>query len=177
MELDFQLANVDDRLISLEDFPEAKGFVIIFTCNHCPYAIAYEQRIIDLNNKYAPKGYPVIAINSNDPIQYPQDSFENMKRNAKEKRFTFPYLIDETQDIATNYGAERTPHAFLIKKIDDGKFEIVYKSAIDDNYQNSEQVKEKYLEDAINQLMEGKEVEVKETKPVGCTVKWKALAG
>jgi len=107
---DFKLKNVDGKFVSLSDYPDAKGFTVIFTCNHCPYAIAYEDRIIELDKKYKKLGYPVIAINSNDPEIAPDDSYDKMIVRAKEKGFTFPYLYDETQEVYRKYGAKRTPH-------------------------------------------------------------------
>ena len=115
---DFKLKNVDGKFVSLSDYPEAKGFIIIFTCNHCPYAKAYQDRIIQLDKKYKPLGYPVIAISPNDPEIVPEDSYENMVLVAKEKGFTFPYLFDGTQEVYRKYGAKRTPHVYLLEKGD-----------------------------------------------------------
>jgi peroxiredoxin len=169
---DFRLKNVDESMVSLADYPDAKGFIVIFTTNHCPYAVAYEDRIIELDKTFKDKGYPVIAINPNDPEAYPQDSFENMKVRAKEKGFTFPYLFDETQEIAKTYGATRTPHVFLLNK-ESGKLIVKYIGAIDDNYQNASAVKEKYVANAIKSLEAGSPLEVKETRAIGCSIKWK----
>ncbi|MDP3352660.1 MAG: redoxin domain-containing protein, partial [Flavobacteriaceae bacterium] len=102
---DFKLKNVNDKMVSLSDFKKAKGFIVIFTCNHCPYSVAYEDRIIELDKKYKDKGYPVIAINPNNPAKEPKDSFDLMKVRAKEKGFTFPYLFDDGQKIYPQYGA------------------------------------------------------------------------
>ncbi len=170
--IDFKLKNIDDSYISLKDYKEAKGFIVIFTCNHCPYAVAYEDRIIALDKLYKEKGYPVIAINPNDPTAYPSDSFEKMKERAKEKDFTFPYLLDDTQEIAKTYGATKTPHVFLLQK--EGKELIVkYIGAIDDNYQDSDAVNEKFVENAISSLIVNKDVTPKTTKAIGCSIKWK----
>src|SRR5690242_15461694 len=106
---DFNLKNIDGKNVTLADYKSAKGFIVVFTCNHCPFAKAYEDRIVALDKKYAAKGYPVIAINPNDPNREPEDSYDNMIARAKEKKFTFPYLVDESQDIAKAYGATRTP--------------------------------------------------------------------
>ena len=114
--IDFKLKNVDGKIVSLADFKDTKGFIVVFTCNHCPYAIAYEDRIIHLDKMFKPKGYPVIAINPNDNDAYPEDSYENMIARAKEKGFTYPYLFDEGQKIYPQYGATRTPHIFILKK-------------------------------------------------------------
>jgi len=169
---DFRLKNVDDSMVSMADFPDAKGFIVIFTTNHCPYAVAYEDRIIALDKQSKEKGYPVIAINPNDPVAYPADSFENMKVRAEEKGFTFPYLFDETQEIAKSYGATRTPHVYLVGK-DSGKLVVKYIGAIDDNYQNASAVKEKYVANAIAGIESGESVDPKETKAIGCSIKWK----
>ena len=171
--IDFSLKNVDGKMVSLNDFTDAKGFVVIFTCNHCPYAIAYEDRIIDLNNKYANKGYPVIAINPNDVSIVPGDSFEGMVQRADEKGFTFPYLRDETQEIADAYGAQRTPHVYLLNK--EGSDLIVkYIGTIDDNYKDASAVTKTYLSDAIDALIKGKSPNPDFTKAIGCSVKRKS---
>ncbi len=166
---DFMLKNVDGKRVSLASMKKAKGYVVIFTCNHCPYAIAYEDRIIALHKKYAPQGFPVVAINPNDKDVQPADSYENMQKRAKEKGFPFVYLYDETQEIARAYGAKRTPHVFLLDK----ERRVRYIGAIDDNHENPEEVKERYLENAIEALLAGKEVARTETKAIGCTIKWR----
>ena len=167
---DFNLKNIDGKMRSLAGIENAKGYIVIFTCNHCPYAIAYEDRIIDLNKKYAPLGYPVVAINPNDVVKQPDDSFEKMQMRAKEKSFTFPYLYDDTQEIAKAFGATRTPHVYLLDK----NRVVRYIGAIDDNHEDATEVKEKYLENAINALRNGQTVAVPQTKAIGCTIKWKA---
>jgi peroxiredoxin len=167
---DFNLKNIDGKMRSLAGIENAKGYIVIFTCNHCPYAIAYEDRIIDLNKKYAPLGYPVVAINPNDVVKQPDDSFEKMQMRAKEKSFTFPYLYDDTQEIAKAFGATRTPHVYLLDK----NRVVRYIGAIDDNHEDATEVKEKYLENAINALRNGQAVAVPQTKAIGCTIKWKA---
>jgi peroxiredoxin len=170
---DFSLKNVDGKYVSLKDYKDdVNGFIITFTCNHCPYAKAYEDRIIALDKKFATAGYPVIAINSNDPSDYPEDSFDNMVKRAKEKKYTFPYLTDETQDIAKAYGATRTPHIFVLQKTTKG-LEVVYIGAIDDNTENAEAAKNKYVEATIDALNKGQKPAVSFTKAIGCTIKWK----
>jgi len=169
---DFKLKGVDNKMISLENHKDAKGFIVIFTCNHCPYSIAYEDRIIALDKKYAPLGYPVVAINPNDPALEPKDSFELMIKRAKEKGFTFPYLFDDGQKIFPQYGATKTPHVFILKK--EGTKNIVkYIGAIDDNYKNAADVSKKYVEDAVDALLANREVEVKTTVAIGCSIKVK----
>ena len=170
MATDFNLKNVDGKMISLKDYDKARGFIVIFTCNHCPFAKAYEDRIIALNAKYAKAGYPVIAINPNNPAKQPQDSYELMKVRAKEKGFTFPYLFDEGQKIYPQYGATKTPHVYILKKTAKGN-EVMYIGAIDDNYEDEKAVKQKYVENAVDALLGGKEVSVKETRAIGCSIK------
>lgn len=167
---DFNLKNVDGKMVSLSQFKKAKGFIVVFTCNHCPYAVAYEDRIIDLNKKFASKGYPVIAINPNNPEKEPEDSYENMVKRAKEKKFTFPYLFDEGQKIYPQYGATRTPHVYVLSKKGNDLI-VSYIGAIDDNHEEPENVKTKYVELAVNALLDGGTPEVTFTKAVGCTIK------
>ncbi len=166
---DFKLKNVDGSYVSLSDFADVSGYIVVFTCNHCPFAVMYEDRLIDLNEKYAPRGYPVIAINPNDPEVQPKDGFEAMIVRAEEKGFNFPYLMDEDQKIYPQYGATRTPHVFLL---DDGRI-VRYIGAIDDNHEDPDAVKEKYLENAIMALESGKEPDPSMTKAIGCTIKKK----
>jgi peroxiredoxin len=166
----FSLKNIDDKMVSLDQFKDAKGFVVIFTCNHCPYAKAYEDRIIEIDKSYKAKGYPVVAINPNNVSMAPDDSFENMKIRAKEKGFTFPYLYDADQSVANAYGATRTPHVYLLEK-ENGELIVKYIGAIDNNYQDASAVTEKYLTEAIDALIANKEPEVNFTKAIGCTIK------
>lgn len=169
---DFKLKNVDGKMVSLADYKSAKGFIVVFTCNHCPFAKAYESRVIDLDKKYASQGYPVVAINPNDPKIEAEDSFDNMVQRAKEKHYTFPYLFDQTQENAMAYGATRTPHVYVLSK--KGSDLIVeYIGAIDDNSEDPSAVKEKYVENAVNALLQGKKVTTTSTKAIGCTIKWK----
>ncbi|MBK9732932.1 MAG: thioredoxin family protein [Chitinophagaceae bacterium] len=170
---DFSLKNIDGKMVSLKDYNSAKGAIVIFTCNHCPYAKAYEQRVIALDKMYKSKGYPVIAINPNDVVAVPDDSFDNMVKNAKEKGYTFPYLLDETQQVARQFGAAKTPHVFVLNKTDKG-YDVAYIGAIDDNTEDAGAVQHKYVEDAVNALIAGKSVPVTTTKAVGCTIKWKS---
>jgi peroxiredoxin len=169
---DFSLKNITGKNVALKDFTKAKGFIITFTCNHCPYAKAYEDRIIVLDKKYAAKGYPVVAINPNDAVQYPDDNFDNMKLRAKEKGFTFPYLHDETQAVAKQFGALKTPHMYVVQKVGE-QLIIKYIGAIDDNWEDAAAVKEKYIENAVDALLDGKQVAVENTKAIGCSIKWK----
>lgn len=169
---DFNLKNIDGNFVSLSDYKDSKGFLVIFTCNHCPYAIAYEDRIIALDKKYAPLGYPVIAINPNNPEVQPEDNFENMQKRAAEKGFTFPYLVDEGQKIYPQYGATKTPHVFLLNK-EKGKNIVRYIGTIDNNYSDANDVSERYVEDAVDALLAGKPIEKTTTVAIGCTIKVK----
>jgi peroxiredoxin len=173
---DFSLKNVDGTMVSLAKYADAKGVIVVFTCNHCPYAKAYESRIIGLHKEFAAKGYPVVAINPNDPAAYPEDSFENMAKRAKEKSYPFAYIFDEKQDVAKAFGATRTPHVFVLKKNADknvNTYTVAYIGAIDDNSEDSKAVKEKYVETAIGALIAGKTPAATTTKAVGCGIKWK----
>ena len=169
---DFKLKNVDGSYISMSDYPEAKGFVVVFTCNTCPYAQAYENRIIAIDKKYAPLGYPVIAINPNDPSIVPGDSFEAMKERAKEKNYPFPYLKDANQEVYKEYGATRTPHIFLLNK-NGNALVVKYIGTIDDNYKDASAVQQTFLADAIDALLAGKNPEPSTTKAIGCSIKSK----
>jgi len=170
--LNFKLKNTNDKMVSLSDYASEKGVVVIFTCNHCPYSVAYEDRIIELDKAYKAKGYPVVAINPNDAAEYPDDSFENMKVRAKEKGFTFPYLVDEKQEVYPVYGATKTPHVYLLKN-KNGKFTVAYIGAIDDSAKDAKAVTTHYLANAIDALLAGKIPEITETKAVGCSIKAK----
>ncbi|WP_055448150.1 thioredoxin family protein [Lacinutrix mariniflava] len=167
---DFKLENIDGKMVSMSDYKEAKGFIITFTCNTCPYAVAYEDRVEGLNKMYATKGYPVIAIMPNNIEVKPDDNMESMQERAKEKGFTFPYLMDKGQRVYPQFGATKTPHIYVVKKTDKGNV-VKYIGAIDDNYQDANAVKNKYVEDAVNALLNGKDVIVKETKAIGCSIK------
>ena len=167
---DFKLENIDGNMVSLSDYKDAKGFIVIFTCNTCPYAVMYEDRIVALDKKYADKGYPVIAIMPNNTDVKPGDSMENMKQRAKEKGFTFPYLMDEGQKIYPQYGATKTPHVFVLQKTQKGN-QVKYIGAIDDNYKDASAVTTKYVEDAVDALLNGKEIKETQTRAIGCTIK------
>ena len=167
---DFELENIDGNVVSLSDFEDAKGFIVVFTCNTCPYAVAYEDRVQGLNKKYADLGYPVIAIMPNNTTVKPGDNMEAMKTRAKEKGFTFPYLMDAGQDIYPQYGATKTPHVYVLQKEQKGNV-VKYIGAIHDNYQDANAVKTKYVEDAVDALLNNKEVKINETKAIGCSIK------
>ena len=164
---DFKLKSVDGKMYGMSDYKNAKGFIVVFTCNHCPFAVKYEDRINALAKKYKSKGYVLLAINPNDPEVQPEDSFELMKVRAKEKGFAFPYLFDEGQKIYPQYGATKTPHVFLLDK----NRVVKYIGAIDDNVDSAADVKEKYLENAIAALESGKTPSPEMTKAIGCSIK------
>ena len=167
---DFKLKNVDGKMVSLSDYTSNKGFIVIFTCNTCPYAVAYEDRIIALDEKYKSLGYPVIAINPNNPASKSGDSFEAMQQRAKEKGFTFPYLFDDGQQVFPQYGAKRTPHVYILEKTSEGN-KVRYIGAIDDNYQDASQVEDRYVENAVDALLKGEPVTVTNTRAIGCSIK------
>ncbi len=168
--IDFSLKNVDGKMVSLSSMKGVKGYIVVFTCNTCPYAVMYEDRIIELHNKYAPQGYPVIAINPNDPDVKPGDSYADMKVRAKEKNFPFNYLMDEKQEVFPAFGATRTPHVFLL----DANRYVRYIGAIDDNAQDASAVTVNYVQDAIKALQSGNNPDPSETKAIGCTIKVKS---
>ncbi len=171
---DFKLKNVNGKMVSLADYKNAKGYIVVFTCNHCPYARAYESRIMTLDKQYAAKGYPVIAISPNDPVSEPQDSYENMQKLAAKKGYTFPYLIDDTQDITRAYGAKATPHVYVLQKTAKGNI-VKYIGAIDNDTEGTNAEKVKYVENAVDALLTGKEPPVLATKAIGCGIKWKSI--
>jgi peroxiredoxin len=170
---DFSLENIDGKMVSLSDYKDAKGFIVIFTCNTCPYAVAYEDRIVELDKKYAEKGYPVIAIMPNDTDVQPGDSMEAMRARAKAKGFTFPYVMDKGQKIYPKYGATKTPHVYLLQKTTKGN-EVKYIGAIDNNYKDAKAVTERYVENAVDALLNNGSIKVTETRAIGCTIKVKS---
>jgi len=167
---DFSLINVDGKMVSLSDFEEAKGFIVIFTCNTCPVSVANEDRIIDLNEKYKDQGFPVIAINPNNPDVSGGDSFELMKVRAKEKGFNFPYLFDDGQKVYPTYGASKTPHVYVLNKEED-ELIVRYIGSIDDSARNAGAVKTKFVENAVDALTKGMPVDLASTKAIGCSIK------
>ncbi len=167
---DFRLKDVDGKMVSLADFKEAKGFIVIFTCNTCPVSVANEDRIIALNEKYQGLGYPVVAINPNNPKISEGDSYELMKARAKEKGFNFPYLLDDGQKVYPKYGASKTPHVYVLNKEDNG-LRVKYIGSIDDSARNAGAVKTKYVENAVDALIKGSPIEVASTKAIGCSIK------
>ncbi len=169
---DFKLQNVDGKYVSLADFDDARGFIVVFTCNGCPYAKAYQDRIIALDKKYKAKGYPVVAINPNDVDLRSEDKLEGMKKRSDEKGFTFPYLKDAKYEVYKTYGATRTPQIYVLEK-DGGELVVKYIGTIDDNYQDASAVKEAYLANAVDALLAGNDPDPNSTKAIGCTIKQK----
>lgn len=167
---DFSLENIDGKMVSLSDYKDAKGYIVIFTCNTCPYAVSYEDRIIALDKKYAAKGYPVIAIMPNNPNMQKGDSMEAMKQRAQEKGFTFPYLMDKEQKISPQYGATKTPEVYVLQKMGQGN-QVKYIGAIDDNYQDANAVNSKYVENAVDALLAGQAIKETKTRAIGCAIK------
>lgn len=165
---DFNLPATDGKYYSLKSFTDKKGLIIVFSCNHCPYVQAYEERIKQIQNDFENDIY-VVAISSNEDVNYPEDSFEEMKKRAAQKQFNFPYLHDETQEIARLYGATHTPEIFLF----DEKRELVFHGKIDDNWQDEKSVRTKYLRNAVEELLGNQKISVPETFTIGCTIKWK----
>jgi peroxiredoxin len=163
------LPGVDGKTHSLSDYKAAQGLVVVFSCNHCPYVQAYEDRLIALQKEFKSKGVEFIAINSNDAANYPDDNFDNMVKRAKERKFNFTYLRDDSQAVAKAYGATHTPHLFLFNA--DKK--LSYTGRIDDNWQEPANATKHYLREALSALVAGQEPETKETFAIGCTIKWK----
>lgn len=169
---DISLLNVDGKTVSFSDYPLAKGFIVVFTCNTCPYAKAYESRIIALTKKYAPLRFPLIAINPNDPAASPGDAFAKMRIRARAASYPFPYLYDKEQAVTAQYGPRSTPHLFIIAKTDSGNT-IRYTGALDNDTADTDPNKIKYAEDAIDALLAGNAPAVTTTKAIGCSVRWK----
>lgn len=165
----FTLPGVDGKDDSLSDYAGKNAVAVILSCNHCPYVRAWENRMVQIQADYMSRGVQLLAINANDESKYPEDSFAKMKERAREKRFNFPYLRDETQKVARSYGAERTPEVFLF----DRNLLLQYHGAIDDNYDDPKAVKEHYFRNALDAVLAGKSASLAETKPVGCSIKWK----
>lgn len=166
---DFQLKSTSGKLVTLKDYKNVKGYIVVFTCNTCPYAQAYEQRIIDLHNKMEPMGWPVVAIMPNDPSVQPGDGFDKMVERAKEKKYPFEYLLDDGQKVFPAYGAVRTPHVFLLDK--DRK--VRYIGGVDDNSEDESLITRRFVEEAIAAVEKGTEPNPNLTKAVGCMIKVK----
>ena len=169
---DFSLKSINGKIYSLASFPSARGFIVVFTSNYCPFSKSYEDRLIAIDRKYTLKSYPVIAINPNDADAYEEDKLENIQARAKEKGFVFPILRDEKQVVAKAFGALRMPHVFVVKK-EGLKYVLKYSGAIDDNPQDASGITKNYLEEAVQSLIENKPIITEQTKPIGCAIRWK----
>lgn len=168
----FRLRSTDGNMVSLSDFANSKGVIVIFTSNHCPFAKAYEDRMIALNSKFAGQGFPVVAINPSDPGTHQDDTFDKIKERASAKRYGYPYLVDDAQQVARAFGAGRTPQAFVLQK-SGAQFTVRYSGMIDDNPQDASGVTKLYVDEAVSNLVGGKPVVTTVTRPVGCAIKWK----
>ncbi len=165
----FNLPNVDGKMVdSAELLKNNKALVVVFMANHCPVAVAYQDRLIEIQKDYKERGVAIVAISSNDAAAYPTDSFENMKKRAEEKKYNFPYLYDESQEVARSFRATCTPHVFVI----DAKGNLAYRGAVDDN-RDPKKVTNAYLRDALDAVLAGKPASPATTKQVGCSIKWK----
>ncbi len=165
---DFSLRNVDGQLISTADYKNAKGFIVIFTCNHCPFAKLYSKRMKDLHTKYSALGVPLIAVNSMDTLIYAEESFDKMKAKAKKDGFNFPYLQDATQAVGKSLGAEHTPAAYVIWK-ESKQWKVKYQGCIDDNGSNQKKANP-FIANAIDELLQGKTVTNAKTESFGCAI-------
>jgi peroxiredoxin len=167
--IDFSLKGIDGKVHSVSDYADKNILIIAFICNHCPYVKAVTGRLVDIQEKYKDRGVQVLAINSNDPDTYPEDSFENMKIFAEERNFNFPYLVDETQDTARAYDAQCTPDMYVYDK----DRILKYRGRIDDNWKEEDKVTSREMEKAIDLLLENKEIDFKQIPSIGCSIKWK----
>jgi glutathione peroxidase-family protein len=169
---DFKLKNIDGLPISLSNYRDRKGLIVVFTSNQCPFSKAYEERLILLDRKFATQGYPVLAVMANDQEAYNEDSFENMKARAQIKNYSYPYAMDETQSMARAFGATRLPEVYVLKQ-KAGQFILEYEGAIDDNPQDAGSVQRRYTDEAVSSLIADRPVQSPITKPIGCGIKWK----
>jgi len=166
---DFSLPGVDGKRYALNSFKDKKVLVVIFMCNHCPYVKAALKRLIDIQKDYADRGVQLVGINSNDEINYPEDSFENMKKVVKKKGIPFPYLRDESQDVARNYDAICTPDIYVYGP----ERKLLYRGRIDDNWQDESRVTRMDLREAIQAILEDRPVSEDQQPSMGCSIKWK----
>ena len=165
---EFGLKGTDGKRHGLSDHADKKALVVVVSCNHCPTAIQYEDRLVAIQRDYAAKGVQLLAINGNETDGHPTDDFPHMVQRAKEKGFNFPYLRDESQAVVRAFGAVRTPEVFLFGP----KRTLVYHGRIDDNAEDPSKVKRHDLREALDEVLAGRPVSVPKTVPVGCTVKW-----
>jgi len=166
---DFELLGIDDRKHSISDFKDYKGMLVVFMCNHCPYVQAKTTALVEIYEKFKGK-VAMIGINSNDPANYPDDSFENMKKFAKERGIGFTYLVDETQEVAKRYGAVCTPDPFLF----DTERRLVFHGRIDNAMKPEDTATEKTMILNIEKMLQGKKIEKDFEPSIGCSIKWKS---
>lgn len=169
---DFSLQNVNGKIVSTKDYKDARGFVVVFTCIHCPFAKLYHERLNQLNAKYSKLQVPLLLINSSDTLMFANESLPNMAKVAKEKKYSFPYLFDPSQQVAKDFKAEKTPHAFVVWK-EQNKWVVKYSGAIDDNGAHPELVKLPYVSNAVDELLAGKPVTVKDGYSIGCVIHYR----
>ena len=165
----FSLKSVSGEFVGMSTYPEAKGMIVVFTCNHCPFAKLYPERMNELHRKYAAKGIPLLAISSTDTVLFEEDGFAEMQKVAQQQGFVFPYLFDAEQTVVQDFGAQKTPHAFLLARSEEG-WKIVYSGSIDDNGADPSAVKHKYVEDAVRAVLKHKKVKVAHTSSIGCFI-------
>lgn len=169
---DFRLKSTDKKWVSLKNFPDAKGFIIVFICNHCPFVSRYADRLNALNKKYSSLGIPLIAVNSSDTLIFGAETFAKMTEYAKKKKYTFPYLCDKNQIVGKNFAANKTPHAFVIWK-EKSSWVIEYSGALDDNGAEPLKVIHPYINEAIENLLAGKKVAIPITNSIGCEIHYR----
>lgn len=166
---DTKMKNVNDKSVTLASLAGKKGTLVVFTCNHCPWAKMWQSRVAEIGNAALAAGLGAVAINANDPAAYPEDDFPEMKKRAKELKMKFPYVVDATSDVARSFGATRTPEAFVF----DASGKLVYHGTVDDSPKDAAAVKSDWLRDAVNAVSEGKVVAEPETKSMGCSIKYR----
>ena len=165
----FLLKSVSGEFVGMSTYPEAKGMIVVFTCNHCPFAKLYPERMNELHRKYAAKGIPLLAISSTDTVLFEEDGFAEMQKISQQQGFVFPYLFDAEQTVVQDFGAQKTPHAFVLARSEKG-WKIVYSGSIDDNGADPSAVKHKYVEDAVRAVLKHKKVKVAHTSSIGCFI-------
>ena len=165
----FLLKSVSGEFVGMSTYPEAKGMIVVFTCNHCPFAKLYPERMNELHRKYSAKGIPLLAISSTDTVLFEEDGFAEMQKISQQQGFVFPYLFDAEQTVVQDFGAQKTPHAFVLARSEEG-WKIVYSGSIDDNGADPSAVKHKYVEDAVMAVLKHKKVKVAHTSSIGCFI-------
>jgi peroxiredoxin len=169
---DVKMKNVNNKDITLASQAGKKGTLVVFTCNACPWAKAWESRVAEIGNAALAEGFGVVAINSNDPSMNAEDGYAEMKKRSKSLKLAFPYVVDATSDVARAFGATRTPEAFVF----DAEGKLVYHGTVDDSPKDVAAIKNFWLKDAVNEVAAGKAVTTAETKAFGCTIKFRGKA-